>query len=47
MEEKEEEEEDEEQARRECVEQTELFKELERLKREREEQVVKIQLERR
>lgn len=41
------EEEDEVQARREHAEQTELFRELERLKREREEQAVKIQLERR
>ncbi|XP_047659229.1 kinesin-like protein KIF16B isoform X2 [Tachysurus fulvidraco] len=35
------------QVRREHAEQTELFRELERLKREREEQAVKIQLERR
>ncbi|XP_076851308.1 kinesin-like protein KIF16B isoform X3 [Brachyhypopomus gauderio] len=35
------------QARRDLAEQTELFRELERLKREREEQAVKIQLERR
>ncbi|KAM9455190.1 kinesin-like protein KIF16B isoform 3-T3 [Clarias gariepinus] len=35
------------QSRREHTEQTELFRELERLKREREEQAVKIQLERR
>lgn len=39
--------EDEVEARREHAEQTELFRELERLKREREEQAVKIQLERR
>ncbi|KAF4075373.1 hypothetical protein AMELA_G00233910 [Ameiurus melas] len=47
QEEEEEEEDDEVQARREHAEQTELFRELERLKREREEQAVKIQLERR
>ncbi|XP_077102190.1 kinesin-like protein KIF16B isoform X2 [Siphateles boraxobius] len=35
------------QAQREQAEQTELFRELERLKREREEQAVKLQLERR
>ncbi|XP_058236397.1 kinesin-like protein KIF16B isoform X1 [Hemibagrus wyckioides] len=45
--EEEEEEEEEVQVRREHAEQTELFRELERLKREREEQAVKIQLERR
>ncbi|XP_039542703.1 kinesin-like protein KIF16B isoform X4 [Pimephales promelas] len=43
----EEEEEDKTQAQREQAEQTELFRELERLKREREEQAVKLQLERR
>ncbi|XP_062865726.1 kinesin-like protein KIF16B isoform X2 [Trichomycterus rosablanca] len=43
----EEREKDEEQARRDREEQTELFRELERLKRERDEQAVKIQLERR
>lgn len=46
-EEEDEEEEDEMQARRDHAEQSELFRELERLKREREEQAVKIQLERR
>lgn len=35
------------QAQRERAEQNELFRELERLKREREEQAVKLQLERR
>ncbi|MCJ8748131.1 hypothetical protein PDJAM_G00161630 [Pangasius djambal] len=47
QEKEEQEKEDEVQARREHAEQTELFRELERLKREREEQAVKIQLERR
>lgn len=41
------EEEEKTQAQREQAEQTELFRELERLKREREEQAVKLQLERR
>ncbi|CAM4474444.1 unnamed protein product [Leuciscus chuanchicus] len=41
------EEEEKSQAQREQAEQTELFRELERLKREREEQAVKLQLERR